>query len=177
MEFWEYEEQQTEMQSAVRDWILSDYAPNVFVTLTSRAENGMSFGTAERVFGTFAHQLKSYLFASKSKRRIPMVPIVEGTKRWHDMAIKLGMRRGTHIHCLMKLPGNAADHMEAVRRIWKNSSSVCGDPEVYCPNNNNWFLELDTATKQRVFVNYALKRCDSDTETVLWDFVPVRRTT
>jgi hypothetical protein len=74
----------------------------------------------------------------------------------------------------MNLPGNPTEHMEAIRNLWKNSSSVCGDPHVYCPNSNKWFLELNTAKEKRIYINYALKTCATNTDAVLWKYVSVR---
>ena len=150
---------------------------NAFVTLTSRARRGMSYEQAEKAFGTFAHSLKCHLFSAKSKKRIHMVPVVEGYSRQPGLAAKLGLREGTHIHCLMTLPGDPMAYMDVVAGLWRSSNSVCGDPAVYCPNSNNWFLELNTTEVRQIYVNYALKTCTTDTDAVLWDFVPIRHST
>jgi hypothetical protein len=177
MEMWEYEERQTRLQEAARDWLMHCYPTNAFVTLTSSAEAGISYETAEKVFGTFAHGLKCYLFGAKSKKRINLIPVVEGYDKCHGMSKTLGLRQGTHIHCLMNLPGNPMDHMDAIRDLWMDSSGVCGDPKIHCPNNDDWFLPLDTAKKKRVFTNYALKSCETNLDAVLVKFVPFRLTT
>lgn len=172
MEMWEYEERQTQLQTEARDWLLTNYPTNAFVTLTSRAKTGMSYETAEKVFGTFAHGLKSYLFGAKSKKRISLIPFVEGYDKCSGLSKKLGLREGTHIHCLMNLPGNPIDHMAVVRGLWMNSSSVCGNPKFYCPNNNNWFLPLTTDKRRRIFANYAVKTCDTNFDAALVKFMP-----
>lgn len=174
MEMLEYEEHQTQLQRVTRDWLLENYPTNTFVTLTFSAEAGVSYSDAEGAFGSFVHRLRSHLHGAKSKKLIPMVPVVEGYDKCYGMSKKLGMRESTHIHCLMNLDGNPKDLMHVVRRCWLDSSPLCGDPHIYCPNSDDWFLDLDTVKKRRIFVNYSLKTCTTNLDAVLVKFVPIR---
>jgi hypothetical protein len=167
----------TEMQRQAAEWLLRG-EPNVVVTLTFDTEEGVSYKFAEEVFGTFAHKLKCHLFSKKSKKRIPMCPSVEHYGRemmWKTSAP--GVRQGTHIHCLMRLPGNPMDYMEVVRKLWVSSNSLCGNPKVNCPNNDDWFKELATEESRRRMTNYALKTCGNNFDAVLVKFMPIRLAT
>jgi len=170
----EYEQRQTELQKVTRDWLLRG-EPNVIVTLTFRSEDKVTFENAVKVFGTFAHQLKSHFFGEKSKKRIYMVPVVEGYQAPQMEGLAADKR--THIHCLMRLPDDPSAYKGVIREVWMASSGICGDPNVYCPNNDDWFLVLDSEERKRVFTNYVLKTCGIDTEAVLWKFVPIRHMT
>lgn len=170
MDTTEYEQQQTRLQATTRDWILRG-EPNAFVTLTFKSEAEVSFRYAEKVFGTFAHELKCQLFGKKSKKRILMVPIIEGYASKQQRAALTADQR-THVHSLFRFPQNPTNYKETVRQIWVGSSGVCGDPTIYCPDNERWFRELVGDETKRIHTNYALKTCGQDTEAVLWKFVP-----
>jgi hypothetical protein len=170
----EYELRQTRLQAEMRDWILRG-DPNSFVTLTFRSERGVSYRRAEKEYGAFAHELKCQLFGEKSTKRIFMVPIIEGyAKEQQRTALLDAPGEHTHIHCLIRFPGNPMDYKEIVRQIWIATSGVCGDPDVYCPNSDAWFQELATDESKRIRTNYVLKTCGQDTEALLCKFVPVR---
>lgn len=166
----DYENKQTKMQTDARDWLLR-VEPNVFVTLTFNSEMGVNGECARRVFGTFAHKLKCQLFGKNSKKRIGMCPVIEGSDAEGESLDAEGRREQTHIHCLMRLPGNPMDYMEMVGRFWMESSRFCGNPKVYCPNNNDWFLEISSSEKRRALTNYVLKTCSIDIDAVLHEFV------
>lgn len=168
----DYEEKQTKIQTDARDWLLR-VEPNVFVTLTFNSGMGVDDKCARRVFGTFAHKLKCQLFGRNSKKRIGMCPVIEGSDAEGESSNAKGRREQTHIHCLMKLPGKPMDYMEMVCRLWVESSEVCGNPKIYCPKSNDWFLEISTNEKRRALTNYVLKTCSLDIDAVLLDFVPL----
>ncbi len=145
------------------------------VTLTFSGDEGVTYGFAEKAFGVFAHKLKCHLFGKNSKKRIAMCPIVEdyGSEvMWSTSPA--GVRQGTHIHCLMRLPGRPADHRDVVRRFWRASGARCGDPKVNCPGKDTWFVEMATQQDREKLTNYALKKCEADIDGILVKFVPTR---
>lgn len=166
--------QLSELQLATRDFALSGDV-NVFGTFTFDAERGVGYGQAEDIFGTFIHALKCHLFGRNSKKRIHLFPVVEGYWRDQAMARRLGIREGTHIHALMNLPHDPLSYRDVVRELWMDSHSVCGDPHVYCPKSDKWFLDIRGAGLREVYAEYAVKTCAIDTDAVLWKYVPVRR--
>src|SRR5690606_7369534 len=118
---------------------------NVMVTLTFSGHEGVTYKGAEKVFGIFAHQLKCHLFGRNSRRRIPMCPIVEdyGAEMMWSTSPG-GVRQGTHIHCLMRLPDDPLNYKEVVRQLWRASGPLCGDPKTNCPGSDDWFRPLTT---------------------------------
>jgi hypothetical protein len=167
----------TEFQRQAADWLLSA-GHNAMVTLTFSGDAGVSYKLAEKAFGSFAHKLKCHLFGAKSKKRIPMCPIVEdfgGEMMWSTSAA--GARQGTHIHCLMRLPGCPMTYKEVVRKLWKSSGKLCGDPKVNCPNKDDWFIELDDDHDKNEMTHYVLKKCGDNLDGVLLMFMPIRPVT
>lgn len=167
----------TEFQRQAADWLLGA-EHNAMITLTFSGETGVSYNLAEKAFGSFAHKLKCHLFGANSKKRISMCPIVEdfgGEMMWSTSAT--GTRQGTHIHCLMRLPGCPTTHKEVVRKLWRSSGKLCADPKVNCPNRDDWFIELDDADSKNEMTHYVLKKCDDNFDGVLVMFVPIRPTT
>ena len=170
MENHQYEQRQTKLQEATRDLILKGN-PNNFTTLTFK-EN-VSFKYARECYGSFASGLKRELFGWKSRKRILMFPVVESTGDGMNRATHHDIFGGRiHIHSVMGLPGNPQDHKELVLNLWMQSGGLCGNPCVYCPNSDDWFLDFDDKQKRRVMANYAVKTCANDHAGVLWDFVP-----
>lgn len=164
----------TDLQVQTADWLLSS-EHNVMVTLTFSGRNGVSYKFAEATFGTFAHKLKCYLFGTNSKKRIAMCPIVEGfgtEMMWSTSPS--GVRQGTHIHCLMRLPGSPMDHKDVVRKLWRTSGQRCGDPIVNCPGRDNWYVEIDAEHDRTELTSYVLKKCEEDIDGILVKFVPTR---
>lgn len=167
----------TEFQRQTANW-LRTAEHNVMVTLTFSGDTGVTYKLAEKAFGRFAHKLKCHLFGEKSKKRIPMCPIVEdfgGEMMWSTSAA--GTRQGTHIHCLMRLPDSPTTYKEVVRKLWRSSGTLCGDPNRNCPNSNDWFIELDDDCKKNELTQYVLKKCDDNLDGVLVMFMPIRPTT
>lgn len=162
------------LQVATSEFLLSGDL-NVFGTFTFGTARGVGYEKASRIFGTFAHALKSHLFGRNSRKRIQLVPVIEGYRRDQAIAHDLGIRQGTHIHCLMNLPHAPPSYRDVVRDLWINSDSACGDPKVYCPKSDKWFLDISNTNLQKKFVDYVLKTCVMDTDAVLWKYVPVRR--
>jgi len=167
----------SEFQRQAADWLLGA-EHNAMVTLTFSGEVGVSYKLAEKAFGTFAHKFKCHLFGRNSKKRISMCPVVEGfggEMMWNTSAA--GTRQGTHIHCLMRLPGCPVDYREVVRTLWRSSGKHCGDPKVNCPNRDDWFIELDDARDRDEMTNYVLKKCGDNLDGVLVMFMPIRPAT
>ena len=166
----------TALQVQTADWLLRG-EHNVMVTLTFSGNEGVSYKLAEKAFGTFAHKLKCHLFSRNSKRRIAMCPIVEGygtEMMWSTSPA--GVRQGTHIHCLMRLPGSPTDHKEMIRKLWQSSGRRCGDPRVNCPGKSDWYAEIGTEHDRVELTNYALKKCKDNIDGILVKFVPTRAT-
>lgn len=164
----------TALQVQAADWLLRE-EHNVMVTLTFSGDGGVSYKLAEKAFGTFAHKLKCHLFGRSSKKRIALCPIVEdyGTEMMWSTS-PAGVRQGTHIHCLMRLPGSPMCHKDMVRRLWRASGHRCGDPRVNCPGKDDWYVEIGTDCDRVELTNYALKKCDDSTDGILVKFVPTR---
>jgi hypothetical protein len=164
----------TELQRQTAEWLLREEC-NAMVTLTFSGEKGVSYQFAEKAFGSFTHKLKCRLFGRNSKKRIRMCPIVEdfgGEQMWSTSA--QGVRRGTHIHCLMRLPGDPMDYKEVVRNLWCSSGELCGDPNVNCPNSSDWFVDISNEQDRREVTHYVLKKCAQDIDGVLVKFMPTR---
>jgi hypothetical protein len=172
MEDTDSKKSRTALQAQAADWILRG-EHNVMVTLTFAGDDGVSYKFAEKAFGTFAHKLKCQLFGRNSKRRIAMCPIVEnyGTEMMWSTSLA-GVRQGTHIHCLMRLPENPMDHKEVVRKLWRSSGPRCGDPKINCPNGKDWYVEMKNEHDRVGLTNYALKKCEQNVDGILVKFVP-----
>lgn len=145
------------------------------VTLTFSGEDGVGYKFAEKGFGAFARKLKCHLFGRNSKKRIAMCPIVEdyGTEMMWSTS-PAGVRQGTHIHCLMRLPGSPMEHKRVIHRLWRASGLRCGDPKVNCPGKDDWYVEIDTDHDKKKLTNYVLKKCEDNTVGILLKFVPTR---
>lgn len=167
----------TALQVQTSEWLLRG-EHNVMVTLTFSGDVGVSYTFAEKAFGTFAHKLKCHLFGKNSKKRIAMCPIVEdygAEMMWSTSPA--GVRQGTHIHCLMRLPGSPMDHKDVVRNLWRSSGRCCGDPIISCPNRDDWYVEMKEEQDRVELTNYALKKCERNIDGILIKFVPIRATT
>lgn len=163
-----YEASQTALQMELSNW-LQQGEPNAFITYSFRTP--VSYEKAIKAFGTHAHALKRHFFGNNSKRRLSMVPVVEKFHKGESYGALEKPEEGIHIHCLIRLPQQPKDHMEMVRSAWIEADPACGDPSIYCPNGDDWFLELNTSEAARRLINYALKTCTQDTAPVLWKFV------
>lgn len=176
MEDSEYEERQTELQRGLASHFLQDNY-NAFITLTFRSEDSVSYDYAEKTFGRFMHALRCSLFKERCTYRMPLVPVVESYPgRPLCSGAPCDPIERTHIHCCIKLPGNPLDHKELVRKRWLGAGGVCGDPQIYCPNGEDWYIPLYTPAVMRKYVNYSLKQCCSDHQPVLWNFARKIRT-
>jgi hypothetical protein len=161
-----------EINTEARAWLLSRAEYNVMVTHTFRGDYGVSYEQAKRIFGLFVRRLRDELFGRRSRRRIPMAPVVEDYKeQLQQRGVEVGEREGTHIHCLMALPGPPADYKEVVRRLWEDSHESCGKPRVYCPGSDKWFLEISNAELRGVLMSYVLKRCEFDVDGLLVQYL------
>ena len=172
----EYVELQSELQKELaRHFLQDDY--NAFITLTFKSEDSVSYDYAKKTFGRFMHALRCNLFKERCTYRMPMVPVIESYPgRPLCSGAPYDPNERTHIHCCIKLPGNPLDHKEMVRKKWLGAGGVCGDPLVYDPSGDNWFIELNTNAAATAYVNYSLKQCRVDHEPVLWNFARKIRT-
>jgi hypothetical protein len=159
---------QTTLQRVTADW-LQQIDPNVFVTYTFK--EAVSYDRALKVFGTHVHSLRSELYGRNSKRRLPIVPVIEKYMKGSSYGSLLAPADGTHIHCLYRLPGKPDQYKEVIRRTWVEAHASCGDPNIYCPNGDDWYRELSAESDVSNVVDYVLKTCRSDTQAVLWKFV------
>ncbi|GAB2805131.1 hypothetical protein [Dyella kyungheensis] len=162
----------TDLQRSAINW-LREAKVNAFITYSFRKE--VSFTAAEKIFGTYAYGLKSAFFGRNSTKRFPMVPIVEKYHQGDSYAALLTPEEGIHIHCFMQLPDYPCNHKETIRELWTKSDQRCGDPAVYCPKDDGWFVEIKTSDDQDRLINYALKTCQQNTDAVLWKFVSFGR--
>lgn len=170
-DFWDYENELTPLQLALRDNFLKS-APmvNVFGTLTFNTEFGVSYSQAKKIFGKFIRLLKAYLYGEKSKKRIFILPVVEksGIENGGGEYVKYD---GTHIHFVAYIPNGATATQEIIRVLWMASSKLAGDPNVYCPDSNEWYQPLFNYEAKISTIQYTIKTCRINTNTVLWDFV------
>ncbi|KLD62506.1 hypothetical protein [Dyella japonica] len=160
------------LQRVTADW-LKQLEPNLFVTYTF--EEAVSYDRAMKIFGTHVHSLRGELFGRRSKRLIPMVPVIEMYERGSSYGSLLMPSDGTHIHCAYRLPGQPDDYKEVIRRTWTQADNTCGNPDVYCRNSDGWYRELNTDSDAGNVIGYMLKTCAMDTEAVLWKFVSFRQ--
>lgn len=169
--FWDYIDEQTPIQSELRDGFLKS-APNVnvFGTLRFSDETGVSYSQAKMAFGKFIFLLKAELFGIKSKKRIFILPVVEmsGVENGGSPYVKYD---GTHIHFVAYISGGAIKTRETISLLWKKASRISGDPDEYCPKNNNWYQPVETYEAKVGTIQYIIKTCSINTNTVLWDFV------
>ena len=173
MNYIEYEAQQTPIQIALREWVLPT-EPNTFITLTFCDEFGVSYDQAAKAFGAFAHSIKCHFHGKNSKKRLFMFPVVE--KSGVEVSGSRTKRQdGTHIHCLMQLANDPIEHIEITRLSWMMAADICGDPNIYCPEKEGWYLPMTDYGTRRKLTNYAIKSCALNTDTVLWKFVPKNR--
>ena len=68
-------------------------------------------------------------------------------------------------------------YKEVVRKLWRSSGKWCGNPNVNCPNRDDWFIELDEEHAKNEMTDYVLKKCDDNFDGVLVMFMPIRPTT
>lgn len=162
------EARKIDLQMTTAKWLRSGNH-NAFVTLTFRDEGKVSYAYAERTFGRFINSLRGALFGKRSKRRLALVPVIEGYDRSSFYRTRNDLH--IHIHCLIQLPGTPREHMSTVAELWKGTDRRCGDPDVYCPNSNDWFLTPDSDDFKDKVTTYSLKTCGADTDAILWKYV------
>jgi len=162
------------LQEATLAWLLGTEW-NAMVTFTFNGERGVSYWTASKIFGQFLTRLKHVALGRKSRRRIPMAPIVEDSKeQLRQCGLTMDGREGTHVHCLFQFPDDLGAYKEVMPDIWRGTAKVCGDPKVYCPNSTEWFLPLDNATRD-IYTGYVLKYCRVDTLGLLYQYLHLEK--
>lgn len=159
------------LKQCVIDLIVG-YQPNVFMTLRPNVEGGTSYVQMVKAFGAFAHTVKNKLFGRNSRKRLFLFPVVEkfGSGYAYDSLCKPS--EAIHIHCMATLPGDPREYEPLVRDTWLNASPISGDPYVYCPTNDKWFVSLSTEAEARIYASYIVKGCQGDTLPILWKYVP-----
>lgn len=168
-EYNEYERDVPEdIRLAATRWIASTKY-NAFVTLTFCAESNLSYNRVARIFGRFLHRLKVQLFGRNSKKRLSLVPVIEKFDR--DNLYRARGDLNTHVHVLIRFPGNPQEYKALVARLWKSSSRVCGDPAIYCPKDDGWFLTSKSESFSEEMAGYLTKTCTINTDAVLWQYV------
>ena len=75
----------------------------------------------------------------------------------------------------MQLPGDMDENRALVRKLWvRTSRLICGDPNVYCPNSDDWFIKLSTRDEQRTYIGYAVKHMQADCTGLLFDCMNIK---
>lgn len=153
-------------------WLENRAPYNVMFTGTFRSEDGITYGMAKLIFAMFVGRLRDRVFGRKSKRRIAMVPVLEGyMEQMQRRGLASGFREGTHIHVLIDLPLPTAEGKEVVLQCWKETHRLCGDPAVYCPDSDRWYLEITDAPMRASLIGYVLKRCRQNLDGLLLDYM------
>jgi len=143
---------------------------NAFITLTFRSGMKISYNRAEKLFGRFLYKLKARVFGRNSKRRLPLVAAIEKFDK--DDLYRTRDDLNTHVHVLVRFPGDPKNFKELVAGLWKSCSSVCGDPKVYCPSTDGWFRTPDSSNfGADVAASYITKTCRINTDAILWRYV------
>lgn len=162
----------SELQQATIDWLCDRAEHNVMVTFTFKSANGVGYGEAKWIFGLFVRRLRDRLLGRRSKRKIPMAPVLEDYReQLQSRGLTTDVREGTHVHCLMQLPGNPMDHMDMVREVWAGSHEKCGEPTVYCPGSDLWFLPIGSEGLRATLTGYVVKRFELDVDGLLVQYM------
>lgn len=163
----------TDLQEAAKSWVLKRAEYNVMATFTFRKDEGVSYGEAKWMFGLFVRRLRDALWGRRSnrKRRLALVPVVEDYKEQLQRRGIVDCREGTHIHCLMALPGDPMDYKEVVHRLWVGTHPFCGEPKVYCPDSDDWYVPITNEHLRGVYAGYILKRCQFDVDGLLVQYM------
>jgi hypothetical protein len=153
----------TTTQTMLLDWF-SAARPNVMATLTFKGMHGVRIAAAERTFKRFSANLLSEVSATHPKAEVRLVPVVENSsEQLRSYGLTPYGREGTHLHVLMRLPGDLVEQRERVRKLWIGSNKMlCGDPRVYCPESNDWFVELTTRAERSTYISYVVKHMRND---------------
>jgi len=165
----------TQLQSTLSDWFLLA-SPNVMATLTFKTETEVRQSAAEKAFKRFSAKLTFELASRHPKKKVLLIPVVENSREqlWRRGLNSYG-REGTHIHALMQLPGDLDENRALVRKLWiRTSRQICGGPNVYCPNSNEWFIKLSTRDEQRTYIGYAVEHMQSDCSGLLVDCMNIK---
>lgn len=159
------------LKQSTIDLILS-YQPNVFMTLRPNVEGGASYVQMARAFGAFAHTIKCKLFGRNSKKRLFLFPVVEKFGLGRSYGSLRKPSEAIHVHCLAKLPGDPHEYQPLIRDSWLAASPISGDPYVYCPADDKWFIAISSDVEAKIYASYIVKNCQDDTLPILWKYVP-----
>lgn len=155
----------TPLQINLGAW-LDEVKWNLMVTLTFRHPDGVSKALAEKIFGRFLKKLRAILIRKGTNNKIPMAAVVEDSReQLRELGLSIDGREGTHIHFLTRVRGgeDPYKYKEAIRLAWIATNRLCGEPRVYCPNSDKWFLPLTSDEMRRGFTGYVLKHHGHDT--------------
>lgn len=164
----------TPLQRATKRWVLKRAEYNAMVTFTFSKEGGVGYEEAKWIFGLFMRRFRDEIWGRRSNRnrRIPIVPVVED---YREQLQKRGngvdAREGTHIHCLVAFPSEPLSYKDVVQRVWAGTHPWCGNPSVYCPDSDGWFVQISNDSLRRVYSGYILKRCRIDVDGLLLQYM------
>ncbi|WP_456999602.1 hypothetical protein [Luteimonas sp. A534] len=156
---------QTRLQAELADWLGQGHF-NVMITLTFDSADGVSLALATKLFGKFLQRLAPIVLRKGIRNgRVPMVPIIEDSKeQLRELGLTMEGREGTHLHVLMRLRGDDPyKYKDAIKEAWKVTGRLCGDPKIYCPDSDQWFLPLTSGALRKTYVGYVLKQQATDT--------------
>lgn len=131
---------------------------NYFVTLTFKGE--ITDANALYQFTGFVKRMNYQIFGKRSKRRIPMFPVIEHTKCGNP-----------HFHLMV---GNNDDFIGDKLKLlimdtWSRSSFV---DRYHMMRTNDWFQPIETSTESKA-VRYCLKTARNDIDCVILDHVTI----
>lgn len=155
----------TRLQEEMADW-LYEANFNVMVTLTFDSEDGVSHPLATKLFGKFLQRLTPIVLRRGIRNgRVPMAPIIEDSnEQLRELGLPMEGREGTHLHVLMRLRGDDPyKYKDAIAKAWKATNRLCGDPKIYCPDSDQWYLPLTSDELQKTYVGYVVKQQETDT--------------
>ena len=154
----------TRLQAATAEW-LGEVEWNLMVTFTFKREGGVSLPLATKLFGNFIPRLREIVLRKGSTRRIPMAAVVENSReQLQNVGLQVDGREGTHIHVLLRVRGDDPyKYKDAIEKAWKLTNRFCGDPTVYCPDSDEWYLPLTSDEMRKGYTGYILKHHGTDT--------------
>lgn len=150
-------------QKAIRDWLI-DIEFNIMATLTFKVGMGVSLYSAEKAFCRFSEKLKGSVWKRNPNDDVMYAPVVENS--FEQQRIRGSPppgREGTHIHVLLKLPGELDENRKRIRNLWVSTSKfVCGDPSIYCPDGDKWCVGIETLEEREAYIGYVAKHMQDD---------------
>jgi hypothetical protein len=164
--------ERTRLQAEMADW-LGQVEWNLMVTFTFSAEDGVSLPLASKLFGKFIPRLREIVLRKGSRSKIKMAAFVEDSReQLQNVGLQVDGREGTHIHVLLHVRGDDLyKYKDAIEKAWKATNRLCGDPTIYCPDSDEWYLPLTSGEMRRGYTGYVLKHHGTDTLGLLIQFL------